>query len=191
MAKVEEKVAQHHLSTMVHFALRIALMVALFFQVNYLGCRRYNTKDLSRNQKFTLSDRTTGFLKEIGNDIQIITAFLGTSDVLPDVKGILGEYDRIGGDRITTEALDLSRSRNRISELRDRHKLQLNRDQIVLISDSGRIKTIGSEELVTRDPATGRIVQFQGEERLTSALLEVTDVEQKKNLFSERLSSAR
>ena len=170
--------------TLGHLALRIALMVIVFLQVNYLSCRRYDTIDLSRNKKFTLSDRTSGFLRSLGADVKIVTAFLGSSDILPDVKSLISEYDRVGGDRVSTENLDLSRSRNRISELKDRHKINFNRDQVLILSKSGRIKMINAEELVNRDPVNGRIIEFLGEEKLTSALLEVTEQQQKKIYIS-------
>ena len=176
----EDSIFHRRWSTVGHLAVRVVLMLLVCIQVNYLGCRKYNTLDLSRNKKFTLSDRTSGFLKQLGGKVQIVSAFLGTSDVLPDVKGILSEYDRIGGDRVSTELLDLSRSRSRIAELRDKYKLDLNRDQLVIIAESGRIKVIPSVELVSRDPNTGRITEFNGEEKLTSALLEVTEQQQKK-----------
>ncbi len=166
--------------TLAHLAVRLLLLSILFFQVNYLSCRNYQVLDLSREGKFTLSDRTARFLEQLDTDLRIVSAFLGTSDVLPEVGAILREYDRIGGARVATEALDLSRSRNRIAELRDRHGISFNRDQVIVISAAGRIKSIASEEMVRRDPATGRIVQFVGEERLTSAILEVTEQRQKR-----------
>ncbi len=175
-----ENIFNERWSMIGHLALRVALLLVLFVQLNYLGCRHYNTLDLSRNQQFSISDRSAGFLRGLGGNVEIVTAFLGTSDVLPEVKGILNEYDRVGGERISVENLDLSRSRSRITEIRDKHKLDLNREQIVIISESGRVKIIGSEELVSRDPANGRILEFLGEEKLTSALLEVTEQQQKK-----------
>ncbi|MDF1755964.1 MAG: Gldg family protein [Verrucomicrobiales bacterium] len=184
MAKSDNKesdvISRRQWSTVGHFALRIVLMLVVFIQLNYLGCRHYGSADFSRNQKFTLSDRTAGFLRSLGNEVQIVSAFLGTSDVLPDVKGLLNEYDRIGGDQVTAEILDLSRSRSRIAALRDKYNLELSRDQLVVIGESGRVKVISSDELVTRDAATGRILEFKGEEKLTSALLEVTEQQQKK-----------
>lgn len=167
-------------STTGHLILRIALLAAVFLQLNYLGCTYYQALDLSRNQKFSLSERTTRFLREAGPGVTIITTFLGTSDILPEVNGIVGEYDRVGGDRVELEMLDLSRSRDRIAELRDRYKMDLDREQITVVGENGRIKVVGAEELVTRDPSTGRILEFRGEEKLTSAILEVTEKEQKK-----------
>jgi ABC-type uncharacterized transport system len=175
-----ENILNQRWSTLGHLALRLGLLTVLFFQVNYLGCRHYRTLDLSRNQQFSISDQTSGFLRGLGGKVEIITAFLGTSDILPEVKGILNEYDRIGGDQIAVENLDLSRSRSRITELRDKYKLDLNREQVAIISESGRVKIIGAEELVSRDAATGRILEFLGEEKITSALLEVTEQQQKK-----------
>ena len=176
----EENALRNRLIAVGHFALRLGLLVVLFLQVNYLGCRRYSTADLSQNRKYSISERTRGFLRELNSPIRIVTVFLGDSEILPEVKGLVGEYDRAGGDLVTAESLDLSRSRNRIAELRDQYQLPVNRDQVIVISESGRVRMIGSEELVKRDPASGRIVEFQGEEKLTAALLEVTEQQQKK-----------
>lgn len=174
-------ISQGRWSTLGHLVLRMAILLVLFIQVNYLGCRQYGGLDLSRGQKFSLSDRTAGFLKDLNSPARIVTAFLGTSDVLPEIQSIVSEYDRIGGDRVAVETLELghSRSRDRISALRDRYGLDISRDQIVVISETGRIKVLAAEELVTRN-ATGRITEFKGEEKITSALLEVTEQQQKK-----------
>lgn len=161
-------------------AVQIGIILVIFFQANYLSCRRHSTWDLTQNQRFTLSDTTERYLRSIGSDVRIVMAFLGSSELYPEVRGIVSEYDRIGGDRVQAEFLDLSRSRARIAELKDQHQLRFGGDQIVILGQSGRIKTIPAEELVTRDPNTGRISEFKGEEALTASLLEVTEQQQRK-----------
>lgn len=163
-----------------HVLFQIVIMVIVFFQVNYLSCRRHQTWDLTQNRKFTLSDTTQRFLEGVGGDVEIVMVFLASSELHSDVKGLVSEYDRIGGDHVSAEYLDLSRSRGRLSELKDRHKLQFNRDQVVILGESGRIKVISAEEMVTRDPSSGRVVTFRGEEVLTASLLEVTEQQQRK-----------
>ena len=160
-------------------ALQILLVVIIFSQVNYLSCRRYQRWDLSQNRIFTLSDTSRNFLDNLDGDIRIVMAFLGSSDLFSDVKGLISEYDRLGGDHINTEVLDLSRNRQRLAELRDKEGIQFTRDMVVIITRN-RKKVVGAEELVTRDPRTGRVTDFHGEEALTSALLEVTEKQQKK-----------
>lgn len=161
-------------------SIQVILMLVVFFQVNYLSCRRHTTWDLTQNRRFTLSDTSKNFLGSLRGEVNIVMAFLGTSDLYADVKGLISEYDRIGRDSVFAEFLDLSRSRSRLSELQDKHRLQFNRNQIVILGANDRIKTIPAEELVTRDANTGRILEFRGEEVLTAALLEVTEQQQRK-----------
>ena len=167
-------------STRAHLFVRLILLVIIFLQVNYLGCRRYNNIDLSRGGKFTLSEQTLGLINDVDSSIKILTVFSRGSDVLPEVVAMATEYDRVGGDLISVEQLDLSRSLDRIAVLREKHKLDLKSDQVVLIGDSGRIRVLNSEELVRRDESSGRILEFNGEEKMTSAILEVTEQEKKK-----------
>lgn len=159
---------------------QIALILVVFAQLNYLSCRRHSTWDLTQNRRFTISDTTRTYLESLGSEVNIVMAFLGTSDLHSEVKGLVAEYDRVGGDRVTAEFLDLSRSRARLAELKDKYQLQFGGDQIVIFGESGRIKTISAEELVSRDSNSGRVVEFKGEEVLTSALLEVTEQRQRK-----------
>ncbi|MEM1442477.1 MAG: Gldg family protein [Verrucomicrobiota bacterium] len=161
-------------------AIQLVIISILFLQVNYLSCRRHTTWDLTQNQRFTLSDTSTNYLKSMGGEVRLIMAFLGTSELFPEVKGLLSEYDRIGGDAVVSEFLDLSRSRSRLAELKDQYELRFGGDQIVILGETGRTKVIAAEELVTRDSNTGRIIEFKGEEVVTSALLEVVEQQQRK-----------
>jgi hypothetical protein len=161
-------------------AIQVALIFTVFLQANYLSCRRHTAWDLTKNKRFTLSDTSRNYLESLGGETRLIMAFLGTSELYPEVKGLISEYARVGGDSVQAEFLDLSRSRARIAELKDRHQLRFSGEQVVILGESGRLKVIAAEELVTRDPSSGRVVEFRGEEVLTSGLLEVTERQQRK-----------
>jgi len=159
---------------------QIVLIMVVFFQLNYLSCRRHVTWDLTQNQRFTLSETSGNYLGQLGSEVRVIMAFLGSSELYPEVKGLLAEYDRAGGDMVKAEFLDLSRSRARLTELKDQYQLQFSRDQVVIIGETGRIKTVSADEMVNRDSLSGRVLEFRGEEVLTAALLEVTEQQQRK-----------
>lgn len=162
-----------------HVGLQILLGVIIFVQVNYLSCQRYHRWDLTQNRKFTLSDTTTNFLGRLDSDVHLVMAFLGSSELFDDVRGLLSEYERHGNGRVSAEVLDLSRNRQRLAQLRDEHGIEFSRDSLVILSRD-RTKILAGEELVSRDRQTGRIVEFRGEEVLTSSMLEVTEKQQKK-----------
>jgi hypothetical protein len=166
--------------TAVIVAAQVVLIIVVFFQVNYLSCRRHTSWDLSQNRRFSVSETTRQVLEGLGGEVRLVMAFLGSSELLDEVKGLVGEYDRAGGDRVVAEYLDLSRSRERIGELRDRHGIEFGGDQLVVLGEGGRLRTIPAEDLVTRDPATGVVIEFKGEEILTGAILEVTEQRQRK-----------
>lgn len=162
-----------------HVGLQILLALVIFVQVNYLSCSRYHRWDLTQNRKFTLSDTSINFLNRLDSDVTLVMAFLGSSELFDDVKGLLAEYERNSGKRVTAEVLDLSRDRQRLAQLRDEQGIEFTRDAIVIFSRD-RKKIISAEELVTREASSGRILEFRGEEVLTSALLEVTEKQQRK-----------
>lgn len=166
--------------TVLLVAAQIVLIAVLFFQVNYLSCRRHSARDMSRNQRFSVSETTRQVLGSLGTEVRIVMAFLGGSDLHAEVKGLVGEYDRLGGDAVAAEFLDLSRSRERIGELRDRYGVEFSGDQIVVIGENDRVRTLPAEDLVNRDPANGTVLEFKGEAALTAALLEVTEQRQRK-----------
>src|SRR5690606_36436844 len=88
-------------------ALQALLILVVFLQVNYLSCRRHSTWDLTQNRRFTVSDTTRRYLASLGGEVRLVMAFLGTSDLHSEVRGLVVEYDRIGGDAVTAEYLDL------------------------------------------------------------------------------------
>jgi hypothetical protein len=161
-------------------AAQAVLIVVVFFQVNYLSCRRHTSWDLSQNRRFSVSETTRQVLEGLAGEVRLVMAFLGSSELLDEVKGLVGEYDRAGGDRVVAEYLDLSRSRERIGELRDRHGIEFTGDQLVILGEGGRLRTIPAEDLVRRDPSTGVVIEFKGEEIVTGAILEVTEQRQRK-----------
>jgi hypothetical protein len=159
---------------------QVILAVVVFFQLNYLSCRRHTAWDLTQNGRFTVSETTRQVLGELGAEVRLVMAFTGNAELYSEAKGLVGEYDRLGGDQVVAEYLDLSRSRSRIAELRDRYGIEFTGDQIVIIGENDRVRTIPAEDLVNRDASSGVVLDFKGEEVMTAALLEVTEQRQRK-----------
>ena len=161
-------------------AVQVVLILLVFFQLNYLSCRRHTAWDLTRNGRFSVSETTQQVVGDLATEVRVVMAFLGSSDLHSEVKGLIAEYDRLGGDRLVAEYLDLSRSWERLGELRDRHGIEFTGDQVVVIGENGRVRTLPAEDFVNRDPSSGAVLTFKGEEVLTAAILEVTEQRQRK-----------
>ncbi len=166
--------------TVLLVAAQVVLIGIVFLQLNYLSCRRHTAWDLSQNRRFSVSETTRQVLEGLGSEVRLVMAFLASSDLHSEVKGLVSEYDRLGGDALVAEYLDPSRSRARLGELRDRYGIEFSGDQLVVIGGDDRVRTIPAEELVNRDLATGGAVEFKGEEVITAAILEVTEQRQRK-----------
>ena len=162
----------------IQVAVQILLAVIIFAQLNYIGCRRHDRWDLTQGGRFTLSTVSTNFLQTLDTDVQVVMAFMQQSDLHSEVEGMLSEYARQSNGRVVTEILDLSRNRDRLTELGDLHGIEFNRNMLVVINDQ-RVKVIGAEDIVRRS-SDGRVSEFRGEEILTSTLLEVAERQQKK-----------
>ena len=67
-------------------AVQLIIVTIIFFQVNNLSCRRHTTWDLTQNRRFTLSETSASYLKSLGGEVRIVMAFLGTSDLYPEVR---------------------------------------------------------------------------------------------------------
>lgn len=159
---------------------QILLAVVIYGEVNYLSYRHHAQLDLTQNRKFTLSQTSINFLANQQGDVKIIMAFLRSSDLFSDVKALLSEYERHSGGRVDLEILDLSRDRERLMDLNNQHGIAFDRDSIVLMA-SNRTKVLAAEDLVTRsDDNKQRVLEFRGEEIITSVLLQVTEKQQKK-----------
>ena len=142
-------------------AVQVVLILLVFFQLNYLSCRRHTAWDLTRNGRFSVSETTQQVVGDLATEVRVVMAFLGSSDLHSEVKGLIAEYDRLGGDRLVAEYLDLSRSRERLGELRDRHGIEFTGDQVVVIGENGRVRTLPAEDFVNRDPSSGAVLTFK------------------------------
>ncbi len=160
--------------------LQILLVFIIYAEVNYIGFRQHQQWDLTQNRKFTLSETSKNFLANQEGEVKIIMAFLRSSDLFSDVQALLSEYERHSNDHITLEILDLSRDRERLMDLSNQHGLVFNRDSIVLLTPN-RTKILAAEDLITRSTDRNqRVMEFRGEEVITSSLLQVTEKQQKK-----------
>lgn len=162
-----------------HALVQVALMLIIFFQANLLGCRKSSRADLTRDGKFTLSSTTTNYLHGLGKDVQVVSALMRGSEFFNDVRGLLTEYQRHGQPHLRVETLDLARDRERLALLASQKGLRFDRE-VLVVTAADRLRVIPAEDLVRRDPADKRIVEFRGEEVLTSAILEVTESQQRR-----------
>jgi len=165
----------------------LAQFVLIFFllaAVNWYSFRHYKRWDVSRDQKYALSDKTKRFLNTVKGKMRITVFFLPDAPIAGDVQSLLTEYQYASKGKIDIENVDLARNLSRAKELVDKYKVVSDESQLILDYE-GRNKTVKASEMAEVDRSGmalgegARIAAFKGEQAITSAMMDL--VEGKKN----------
>ncbi len=163
---------------------QIVLILFLAIMVNYLGFEHYKRWDLSRDKKYTLSDKSKRFLDSIKGTVRLTVFFDPNVAIAQDVQNLLTEYQYAAKGKIDVENIDPVRSLSRAKEVFDKYKVVTD-DSLVIVDYEGRSKTVKAAEMAEMDagnPMFGepaKVTAFKGEQALTSAMIDV--VEGRKN----------
>ena len=174
----------HRLQIGLNVLVQLILIFFLVTAVNWIGFRHYKRWDVSRDQKYALSDKTKRFLNSIKGKVRITVFFSPTTPISGDVSSLLTEYQYAAKGKIDIENIDPQRSLSRAKELFDKYKV-VSDESLIVIDYEGRNKTVKASEMAEIDQsgmAFGegpRVTAFKGEQAITSAMMDL--VEGKKN----------
>ena len=163
---------------------QIVLILFLVALVNSFAFRHYARWDLSRDQKYALSDKTKRFLDTLKGKMRITVFFSPSTPVTGDVQNLLTEYQYAGKGKIDVEHIDPDRNLSRAKELFDKYKVVTDESLLVLDYD-GRNKTVKASEMADIDQsgmAVGegpRVAAFKGEQAITSAMMDLVEGKKK------------
>src|SRR5205809_1347193 len=163
---------------------QIVLILFLAAMVNSLAFKHYKSWDLSRDQKYALSDKTKRFLDTLKGKMRITVFFSPSTPITADLQNLLTEYQYAGKGKIDVEQIDPERSLSRAKELFDKYKVVT--DESLLVLDyNGRNKTVKASEMADVDQsgmAIGegpRVAAFKGEQAITSAMIDLVEGKKK------------
>jgi ABC-2 type transport system permease protein len=168
----------------VNVLVQVVLVLLLGLMVNGLAFRHYKRWDLSRDQKYALSDKTKRFLNTIKGKVRITVFFAPTTPITGDVQNLLTEYQYAGKGKIDIENIDPQRNLSRAKEMFDKYKV-VSDESLIVIDYEGRNKTVKASDMAEIDQsgmAFGegpRVAAFKGEQAVTGAMMDL--VEGKKN----------
>src|SRR5438094_10280661 len=93
MTKVTTKPKRiHRLQIGLKLVVQLILIFFLVSAVNWIGFRHYKRWDVSREQKYALSDKTKRFLNTIKGKVRITVFFSPNTPISGDVYSLLKEY---------------------------------------------------------------------------------------------------
>jgi hypothetical protein len=163
---------------------QIILILFLVAMVNSFAFKHYTRWDFSRDQKYTLSDKTKRFVDTLKGKMRITVFFSPTTPITADVENLLTEYQYAGKGKIDIEHIDPERNLSRAKELFDKYKVVT--DESLLVLDyEGRNKTVKASEMADIDQsgmAVGegpRVAAFKGEQAITSAMIDLVEGKKK------------
>jgi len=163
---------------------QIVLILFLAAMANSLAFKHYARWDLSRDQKYTLSDKTKRFLDTLKGKMRITVFFSPNTPISGDVLNLLTEYQYAGKGKIDIEHIDPERNLSRAKELFDKYKVVTDESLLVLDYD-GRNKTVKASEMADIDQSGmsfgegPRVAAFKGEQAITSAMIDLVEGKKK------------
>src|SRR5947199_6449603 len=163
---------------------QLILIFFLIIAVNWIGFRHYKRWDLSRDQKYALSDKTRRFLSSIKGKVRITVFFSQNTPISGDVSSLLTEYQYAAKAKIDIENIDPQRNLSRAKEMFDKYQV-VSDESLIVIDYEGRNKTVKASEMADIDQsgmALGegpRVTAFKGEQSITSAMIDLVEGKKK------------
>jgi hypothetical protein len=164
--------------------LQTIIIAVIVLMINYLGFNRYRRWDLSRSNKYALSELTKKFLKSLKKEVKIYVFFAPTSqsagsELYYDLQNLLKEYEFAGKRKIQVEAIDPYRNLTRTRELQVKYNFGAD-ENLVILDFQNRTKILRVADMAEYDPPgmfseTPQVRAFRGEQVITSALIELTE----------------
>ncbi len=102
--------------------INLALLALIVLACNYIGCSEYARRDLTEEQRYTISERTINVLtseriQKREHPVRIIFAFKRTTRNYARMRSLLEEYARYGKGKIRIECFDPLREPDRAREI--------------------------------------------------------------------------
>src|SRR5438093_12687690 len=125
---------------------QLVLIFFLISAVNWIGFRHYKRWDVSRDQKYALSDKTKRFLDTLKGKMRITGFFPPSTPIATDVQNLLTEYQYAGKGKVDIEHIDPERNLSRAKELFDKYKVVTD-EPLLVVDYEGRNKTVKASEM--------------------------------------------
>jgi len=163
---------------------QIVVVTGIVLMLNYLSFRHFKRWDYSRDRKFALSSQTTNLLSHLKKPVRAVIFFSGAGELVPDLQGLMREYEFASKKMFTAEYIDPFRSLTRAQDLQTKYKFGAN-ENILILDYDGRSKFVNAADMADIEmpdqmsmmmgQTQPRIKAFKGEQAITTALLELTE----------------
>jgi hypothetical protein len=179
----------HRFAIGVNVLIQILTMIFILGGINYIAFKHFKRWDLSRDQKYALSDQTKQLLQSLQKPVKLYVFFspdprLPGGEVFPDLQALLKEYQYAANGKVEVENIDPYKSLSRAQALMAQYKF--GNENVVIVDYLGHSKLVNAADMAEYDNAgemygqPPKLKGFKGEQALTSAILEVSEEKQNK-----------
>lgn len=164
----------------------VLLVFALLVLVNYLGWKYHVRGDWTETKIYSLSETTENVLADLEEDVRVTVFITPGSRLYGPVRELLSRYEA-ASPRLTVRWLDPER--NPVEAQRLVEEYDVSSASVVFEAGDDR-RVVPGDDLAEIDFSTAQfgqepeIAAFRGEERFTSALVDLTQGEKPRVLFT-------
>ncbi len=166
----------------------VLLVAALLGLVNYLGWKYHKRFDWTSAEIFTLSEKSLNVARALDHDVEVIVFMRPGGELYDEVTELLARYEA-ASPRIKLRPLDPERNLAEAQSLVDQYQVT-GLDVLVFDAGEGRTRLVQTADLAEYDYSGMQFGQapsltgFKGEQQITSALLNLTESEKPRILFT-------
>lgn len=170
---------------------QIVLSVAFVIALNFLAAHFFFRKDITHQNKYSLSPETLAYLRAIDEPIDVFVTFSPHSEdatareVFEYINNLLREYSyaarTASEDMIRVSYIDLYSQRKKAEALAAKYNLK-RQNSVLLVSGDRQYQILDTD---LYEAENGQVIGFKGEQELTSAILSVTQAKRPKIYFTK------
>ena len=163
------------------------LVAALVGFVNYFGFKYYQRFDWTRDEIYSLSEKSLGVLDALDRDVEVVVFMRPESELFDPARELLARY-AARSPRVQVRTVDPEKNLVEAQQLVDRYQV---RSLNVVVFDAGDDRRVIEEADLADYDYSGlqfggapEMTGFKGEERFTGALLELAEARKPTILFT-------
>ena len=167
----------------------IGLAIVLFVMVNYLALRHYERFDWTGSQLYTLSEKSENVVRGLDQKIDAIILLSPASELYNAADELLSRYEAANPEYFNKRSLDAARNILEAQQLLEEYGID--RDNVIVLATKNDKRVIDEFELAEYDYSGAQfgqgptMTEFKGEQKITSAILELVEAEKPKILFTQ------
>ncbi len=166
----------------------VVLVVALLGLVNYFGWKYHQRLDWTGSALYTLSEKSLAVVGDLERDVEVVVFMRPGGELYDQVTELLARYEA-ASPRISVRLLDPERNLVEAQSLVDRYEVT-GLDVLVFDAGEGNTRIVQAADLAEYDYSGMQFGQaptlegFKGEQQITSALLNLSESEKPRVLFT-------